>query len=192
MYKAINTLNNNKLHPLWITGITDSQGNLSINYNTKSNKVSASYKVTQKEHSLVILLDLKESFDCGTLNIDNRKTDGYKYIVNKNSDLLNIIIPHFEKYPLVGSKHLDFLDFKRCVLLISDNHLSNMDSILSIKKGMNRNRLYDDRWNYLKNKVFNLEPQWVQAFIEGEGSFQCRIANAVSRGNKYICVNPTL
>ena len=138
------------------------------------------------------MLDLKEYFGCGNINIDNSKTGEYKYIVHKKSDLLNIIIPHFEKYPLVGSKHLDFLDFKRCVLLISDNSLSNINSILDIKKGMNKNRFYDARWNYLKNKVFNLKPEWVQGFIDSEASFQCRITDTVSRGNKYISVNPTL
>ena len=143
---------------------------------------------------MVILDKLKEYFGCGNINIDNSKTDGYKYTVSKKSDLLNIIIPHFENYPLVGSKHLDFLDFKRCVLLLNEgeNNLSNLDVILSIKKGMNRGRVYDARWNYLKNNAFDLKPEWVQAFIDGEGTFQCRIADAVSRSNNYISVNPTL
>lgn len=138
------------------------------------------------------MFDLKEYFGCGNINIDNSKTGGYKYIVYNKSYLLNIIIPHYKKYPLVGSKHLDFLDFKRCVLLISDNSLSNINYILDIKNGMNRNRLYDARWNYLKNKVFNLQPEWVQSFIDSEASFQCRIADTVSRNSKYISVNPTL
>ena len=41
-------------------------------------------------------------------------------------------------------------------------------------------------------KIKHLKPEWVQAFIDGEGTFQCRIADAVNRGNKYITVNPTL
>ena len=57
---------------------------------------------------------------------------------------------------------------------------------------MNKSRSYEERWNYLKNKEFNLTPEWIQAFIDGEGTFQCRIAETLSRGNTYIAVNPTL
>lgn len=57
---------------------------------------------------------------------------------------------------------------------------------------MNKSRSYEERWNYLKNKEFNLAPEWIQAFIDGEGTFQCRIAETISRGNAYIAVNPTL
>uniref|UniRef100_UPI001D022A35 hypothetical protein n=1 Tax=Coccidioides immitis TaxID=5501 RepID=UPI001D022A35 len=45
--KKYNTITSKKLSPWWITGITDSEGNFSINYNTKSNKVTFSYKITQ-------------------------------------------------------------------------------------------------------------------------------------------------
>ena len=57
---------------------------------------------------------------------------------------------------------------------------------------MNNGRSYEERWNYLKDKNFNLMPDWIQSFIDGEGTFQCRIAEAISRGNTYIALNPTL
>lgn len=58
----MSNIKHNKLHPWWVTGIVDSEGNFSINYNSKTNKVTASFKVTQKDHSLIILTDLKEFF----------------------------------------------------------------------------------------------------------------------------------
>ena len=57
---------------------------------------------------------------------------------------------------------------------------------------MNRGRSYEERWNYLKDKKFELRPEWIQAFIDGEGSFQCRIAETISINSKYVAVNPTL
>jgi len=136
---------NNKLSPWWVTGITDSEGNFSINYNSKSKKISASYKVTQKDHSLIILSDLKSFFNCRNINIDNRKFNTYKYTVSKTSDLINIIIPHFNKYPLVGSKNLDFLDFKRALFLLIERDSDNLNKILLIKSKMNKSRLYEER-----------------------------------------------
>jgi P pilus assembly chaperone PapD len=35
-------------------------------------------------------------------------------------DILNKIIPHFDNYPLQGSKRLDYLDFKRVALMMKD------------------------------------------------------------------------
>lgn len=178
--------------PWWVTGITDAEGNFSINYNSKSKKINMSFKVTQKDHSLNILSNLNSFFNCGNINIDNRKFNAYKYIVCRTYDLVNIIIPHFDKYPLVGSKHLDFLDFKKALFLLIEKNPNNLNEILLIKNKMNKNRLYEERWNYLNKLTFNLKSEWVQAFIDGEGTFQCRIANVTNSEKNYISVNPTL
>jgi len=91
-----------------------------------------------------MLVYLKDYFNCGNIVIDNKKTDGYKFVVAKLSDLIEIIIPHFEKYPLVGSKHLDFLSFKYAVLL-KNNGNNHKDLILFHKNSMNTKRSYEDR-----------------------------------------------
>lgn len=179
------------IKPWWVTGIVDSEGNFSINYNVNTKKCTFSFKVTQNVNSVIILHYLKEFFEVGNISIDNRKTNGYKYIVSNRKDLVNVIIPHFEKYPLEGSKHLDFLDLKNCVLLMEESS-NNIGKVLSIKNNINKGRSYEQRWSYLKNKKFNLRSEWVQAFIDGEGTFQCRIADTISRNSKYVSVNPTL
>ena len=61
----------------------------------------------------------------------------------KFSDIVNIIIPFFEKYEIVGVKSLDFFDFKKAADIIKNKeHLSSegFNEILKFKKGMNRNR----------------------------------------------------
>jgi len=187
-----------KLDPMWVTGIVDAEGNFSINYNEKTDKFSAIFKVTQKSTSLNMLVALKNFFNCGNIVIDNRETDGYKFNVSKLSDLIDIIIPHFDKYPLVGSKHLDFLSFKKAILLrksvAGPEGGKNKDKILFYKNSMNKKRSYEERWNYLNKLSFNLHPAWVQAFVDGvrSGCFQCRIADTVSRNSAYVSVNPTL
>ena len=179
------------IKPWWVTGIVDSEGNFSINYNINTKKCTFSFKVTQNGNSVAILFYLKEFFKVGNINIDNRKTNGYKFIVSNRKYLIDVIIPHFEKYPLEGSKHLDYLDFKNCILLMEESS-NNIGKVLSIKKNMNRERSYEQRWSYLRDKNFHLKSEWVQAFIDGEGTFQCRIADTISRNSKYVSVNPTL
>lgn len=107
-----------------------------------------------------------------------------------------------DKYPLLTSKYLDYQDFKKVALLLKDKlHLSNeedlacktTEEILSIKNNMNSLRSFDERWNYLKScEPISLNNEWVQAFIDGEGSFQFLISNSVNRGKPYLALSHTL
>lgn len=115
--------------------------------------------------------------------MDNKQANAYKFIVNKTEDLLNTIIPHFDKYPLMGSKQLDFLDWKEAIINYAKN--KNIKPVLKIKESMNSKRSFEQRWLYLNNKTIKLFPEWIQAFIDGEGCFQCTIGNHKNR-NKYI------
>lgn len=138
------------LAPWWVSGIIDSEGNFSI-FTQKTNsghKISLAFKVTQKEHSMGILLDLQKYFGCGNIYLDNKKENAYKFSVNKIEDIINNVIPHLDKYPLLTSKHLDYLDFKKVALLMKDKrHLNKevMDDILLIKNNMNSLRSFEER-----------------------------------------------
>lgn len=187
-----------KLAPWWVTGIIDSEGNISILVQKTNNghKISLAIKVTQKEHSMGILLDLQKYFGCGNIIIDSTKENAYKFSVNKIDDIINKVIPHLDKYPLLTSKNLDYLDFKKVALLMKDKlHLNKevMKDILLIKNNMNSSRSFEERWTYLKNsEPIKLNNEWVQAFVDGEGCFFFGIANAMSRGKPYIALTPTL
>jgi hypothetical protein len=66
--------------------------------------------------------------------------------INKISDIINIVIPFFEKYPLKGIKQFDYLDFcKIANLMKKGSHLTQegVNLIRKIKSGMNRNRKLD-------------------------------------------------
>nr|YP_009663732.1 hypothetical protein [Dactylella tenuis]QCW06869.1 hypothetical protein [Dactylella tenuis] len=186
------------LKPWWVTGITDSEGNFSVftQKTSKGIKITLGYKVTQKAHSKGILHDLERFFKCGNILIDNKKEDAYKFNVNKLDDILNIIIPHFDSYPLFSSKRLDYLDFKKVALMMKEGlHLNEnyLKIILSIKDKMNSKRSFEERWKFFDSiEPIKLSDEWVQAFIDGDGSFQFGIADAVSRGKSYVALTPTL
>jgi len=167
------------LSPWWVTGIADAEGKFSIILH-KSKKCSCTFIVTQKGHSVGILFDLQRYFKCGKVILDNRRYNTYKFVVSKKEDLYNIIIPHFDKYPLVTSKNLDFLDFKKVLLMYEYNlHLinNNMEKIFFIKNNMNNKRPFDQRLHYHNclKITENLNNEWVQAFIDGSGLFKFSI-----------------
>ena len=50
-----------------------------------------------------------------------------------------------------------------------------------------------EKCKFLSNsEIIKLDPFWVQAFIDGEGSFQFGIADRNSRGSIYLATTPTL
>ena len=64
--------------------------------------------------------------------------------ITKFSDIVNVIIPFFNLYPIAGTKSLDFKDFKKvCDIIKTKEHLTSpsvFNQILKIKSGMNQNR----------------------------------------------------
>lgn len=148
---------------------------------------------------MAILFFLKEYFKCGNINIDNRSTEGYKYIVSNLEDIIKHIIPHFNNFQLVGSKSLDYEVFKQVVYILKNNRSESdckdsdyKNKVIYLKNTMNKNRSFSDRWNYLNNKSIVINNEWLQAFIDGEGSFQFNVSNTVNRGKPYIVLSSTL
>lgn len=67
--------------------------------------------------------------------------------IKTNSDIEEIIIPFFDKYPILGVKSLDFADFKKVSLIIKNKeHITfeGMNKIIKIVNGMNLNRKLND------------------------------------------------
>lgn len=61
----------------------------------------------------------------------------------KLSLITDKLIPLFQKYPIVGNKNKDFIDFCKIAELMKSNvhkTTEGLDEIRKIKAGMNRNR----------------------------------------------------
>jgi hypothetical protein len=85
---------------------------------------------------------IKECLGCGKMY---KRANLVRFEVNKLLDINKIIIPWFIKYPLHGSKKLDFLDFiKAAKIMETKAHLTKegLDLIHSLKIGMNTSRKY--------------------------------------------------
>ena len=68
------------------------------------------------------------------------------FCVTSYEDIHNIIIPHFNKYPLQGSKSLEFEDFCEIAELMKNKaHITvkGLKRIIEIKNKMNTLRTHD-------------------------------------------------
>jgi hypothetical protein len=80
--------------------------------------------------------------NCGLISQDSNKSV-CSFSVTKFLDVINIIIPYFEKYPLQGTKKLDFINFCQVAELMKNKtHLTNegLSQIIRIVGGMNQRR----------------------------------------------------
>lgn len=188
------------LTPWYVTGICDGEGSFQITIQDIKGKGHTGYKpflefkVRQKEDSCGMLYELKKYFNCGRINIDNRKTRTMKFVVTSNNELINKIIPHFDLYPLKTSKFLNYLDFKSAVLLMKDKkhyNLRGIELLKEIKFKMNKARPFKDKFDFCWSKDIVLTSEWIQGFIDGEGSFQSEI-NINKNKNLKVLINFSL
>ena len=75
------------------------------------------------------------------LFLENQKIGNY--VVSDVKNITDIIVPFFEKYPILGNKELDFSDFYIALNLIQNKkHLDEfgLEQLRKLKLGMNRGR----------------------------------------------------
>lgn len=140
----------------YILGLVDSEGMFGLivgkGGGPTGNKFSLEFKITQKGHSLDVLLAIQDFFGCGHIAVDNSKDGTMKYVVTDLASIINIIIPFFLANKLLSSKYLNFLDFVKMSDIISNgSHLTmeGAQSLLSIYAGMNSKRTWMDKYNFM-------------------------------------------
>ena len=155
----------------WVIGFVDGEGCFSIGFVRQPNRgtrkgyktgyqVVHEFAVTQGAESVEVLRSLRGFFGIGQVimnkRFDNHKEHLYRYVVRKREDLLNTIIPFFEKHPLRSSKQANFKKFAECVRLIKDGqHLTRdgLCKIAQITQTMNRRKPRTDLIKILRDQT---------------------------------------
>ena len=155
----------------WLTGFTDADGNFSINIHLRSNKnltrvqlfyrleIRQSYHRSESEENKVsyykIMSILSEYLAVNVFSRNRIIKDRhfYSYIVmahNKNSKLK--LIEYFNKYPLISSKYLDYLDWLHIFNLQQTHSLTTLylEEAIKIRKNFNSTRT-TYTWDHLNN-----------------------------------------
>jgi hypothetical protein len=143
------------------------------------------------------LRQIQSFFGVGTIRV-NSSNDSVYYSVTRLQDLINVIIPHFDKYPLITQKRADFLLFKMAVELINQKeHLTTegLHKILSIRASMNKGlrkeliEAFPEIIPVERPKVEgapkDLDPNWLAGFSEGESCFEVKIYKSETLNTGY-------
>ena len=131
------------LNPEYVIGLVDGEGSFYVRLNTdqrRRNKVELKFSVKLRHQDREILQELQQFFDCGKIYLqkDNRPnhTDCYRFEVNKKKEIIQKIIPFFNKNsPKIQSRKRDFELFKH-IAELSEQEVPNMKLIQNLKEQM--------------------------------------------------------
>lgn len=92
-----------------------------------------------------MLIKIHFFFGVGTI-YERENNNSVTYAIQSLRDITNVILPHFDKYPLLTKKRADYVLFKQGVDLLNlkvHSKVEGIKEILSLKASMNKEGLSD-------------------------------------------------
>lgn len=178
------------LNPWFLTGFTDAEGSFMIlvlprvNFNTGW-RVIARFSIGLHSKDAPLLQLIKCYLGVGSLEREVSQVASFR--VTRVKDIINVIIPHFLKYPLITQKRTDFELFKRAVDLINQKkHLTEegIQEIVRIKSALNLglSPKLKDAFSHniplIRSLAVKQEIQdfhWLSGFTSGDGNFSAKV-----------------
>jgi len=137
---------------VYISGYVDGEGCFTVSISPRAKllvgwEVRPSLSVSQNGDRAEVLYAIQAYFGCGSIRPD-RSDRTLKWETRRLEDLLERVIPHFEWYPLLSGKRLDFERFAAiCKLMATGAHRSStgLGRVVELAREMNPSgtRRYD-------------------------------------------------
>lgn len=126
-----------------------------------------------------------------------------EFRVSTLNDIINVIIPHFNNYPLLTKKYADFIFFKNIVKLMLEKEHQNLEgiqNIVNIKSLMNwgisdvlkesfPNIVQKEREELLNiNSILSSKTakEWMAGFATGESNFFIAVQKSKTNSGVYV------
>lgn len=113
-----------KLEPNFVTGFCDGEGSfkVSVKKNAKFKsgyQVRPDFSIALHRNDLSLLESIHSFFGVGKVYTINSRDEIY-YRVGSLDEIVDVIIPHFLKFPLISQKRADFELFRSIVILMKN------------------------------------------------------------------------
>ena len=192
--RSLHTVERPLVNPWFITGLVDAEGSFIVHVVKDDSRilgyfVLASFELALNVKDRLLLNLLQETLGNAGNIYYNPQDDTYKYKVSNIEGLINFVIPHFQKYPLLTQKRADFELFVRIVQIINKKEhltLKGLQEIINLKASLNlglSKKLLDtfkvvpvERPKF--NPTLISDPAWFAGFCEGESCFFISISKS--------------
>src|SRR5437763_3094458 len=127
----------------YISGYADGEGCFTVSISPRAKllvgwEVRPSFSVSQNGDRAEVLHALQAYFGCGSIRPD-RSDKTLKWETRRLEDFLDRVIPHFERYPLLSGKRLDFERFAAvCDLQAAGAHRTTAGRIEIVERARGR------------------------------------------------------
>ena len=190
-----------KLNPYWVAGFIDAEGSFMVsilkNLELKTGwRVKATLSISLHENDRMVLELIQKFFGVG--DITKQGKDSVQFRVTSLPDLINVIIPYFDKFSLITQKRGDFELFKMVIEMMSrKEHLTaeGLQAIINIRATLNRG-LFTALKQAFPNTIPVLrplvqyqtirDPNWLAGFTSGEGCFLIDFSKAKTNMGKSV------
>lgn len=189
-YSTTSTLYNTEepeISPHWVTGFADAESNFSLKMSKKSTSksgwtVKPEFRIELHSRDTLLLRKIQSFFGIGIIS-ERVDRNIVVYSVQSTRDIINVILPHFDKYSLITQKKADYLLFKQAVNLLNlkaQSDIEGVRKIVSIKASINRGLSDTLKTQFptvlpAPRPVVSFEgiphPNWLAGFVDGEGCF---------------------
>lgn len=158
----------------WLVGMTDGDGNFSIT--KQGNKWGLSYKIAQSRYNLRVLYYIKKQLGVGSVTKDNTKG---QFFIRDRKTIETVLLPIFDKYPLLTTKYFDYLRFKQALFILNEVNKQDKDEkLLTLKNAKVPSDYMSPAWTNTNLPLksvncvkYTMSKPWIVGFIEAEGSF---------------------
>jgi NADH:ubiquinone oxidoreductase subunit K len=197
-------LTNKTINPWFITGLIDAEGcfNVSVLKNLKYKTglvVQSRMQIKMHERDRPLILEIQKFFGgIGYVSNPNNNST-VEFRVSTIKDIIGILLPHFDKYPLLTKKSYDYILFKKVVLLMeSKAHttFTGLQKIINYKASINKGLSeklkkafpLTEPTKIIENNLDfkSLSPEWIAGFSTGESNFFITVQKSKNKKNLYV------
>jgi len=176
------------LSPWAVVGFSDAESSFMIRIRKNSKyktgwTVVAVFSIALDKKDLFLLESIKDFFG-GLGSIKKHGKGTFSYRIESSEQIMKLIIPFFDKYPLITEKLGDYILFKKVIKLMSNKeHLTEagLHKIVSLKASINKGLSEELQAAFPqcvpapRPPVYNKsipDPNWLAGFVSGDGSFK--------------------
>jgi len=140
----------------WFAGFTDGEGYFSISADSRSQGIFCRFGIKLRADDLAVLEMIRDTLGVGRINHASslslnkqgeKANDCKRYAIDRIGDMIHVIIPLFERYPLRAKKQRDFVIWAKAARLIHAKMHSTPEGheeILRLKQELEEGKKYKD------------------------------------------------
>lgn len=164
----------------WLVGVTDGDGTFHFSKSPKG-VWSFTFKIGQSNYNLRLLYYIKSMLGVGSVSVPNSKDNCAEYRVRNIKHIIQYILPIFDQYLLLTSKHFNYTIFKQAILIMNDSTLTKEQKDIFISKLKSHtmpNDYVSPAWQTIDNMVTTIDSamkvlskSWLIGFTEVSANF---------------------